>query len=163
GRCQHKHTIPDPAQNEAITDKHFFMKGTKPVPTLIAFPHEKDLLKEHPNNAMPYRFYIPKIWEAARCFMGRAEEISIIGYSCTDSFRNGAGPEFGQLQVCGLSTAESDGHWQKYLRGGPDRPGVSRLQRRPPARSRQIADGKNAAQRRLYRLEPDRRAHSGRP
>jgi len=57
----------------------------QPKPALVVFPHEKDLLRHYPNNALPYRSYIPAVWEAARFFASEAVEIHIIGYSCPEA------------------------------------------------------------------------------
>lgn len=51
---------------------------------LIVFPHEKDHLREYPNNRFSYRVYIPEIWAAARHFAAQAQRIEIIGYSCPE-------------------------------------------------------------------------------
>jgi hypothetical protein len=87
GRCNHYHMIPDPVKAVLITDDSFIfgeqrgIYSNRPKPSLIVFPHEKDHLKEYPSNTLPFRFYIPEIWRAARDFIVKADEVWIIGYS----------------------------------------------------------------------------------
>jgi hypothetical protein len=91
GRCSHYHMIPDPAKRVSITDETFFFGGDHGVfsnsvkPSLIVFPHEKNHLKRYPNNTLPYRFYLPEIWRAARAVISNADEIWIIGYSVPEA------------------------------------------------------------------------------
>jgi hypothetical protein len=91
GRCQHHHLIPDPVKAIPITDEEFIfgdghgIYSNRPKPSLIVFPHEKDHLKEYPSNTLPFRFYIPEIWRAAREFVATADEVWIIGYSVPEA------------------------------------------------------------------------------
>jgi len=90
GRCDHVHSIPEPGETPRLSDDQFFfpsndhLQPNLPNLPLILFPHEKDFLKEYPDNRLPYRVYIPTIWEAARRFATQAEQIEIIGYSCPE-------------------------------------------------------------------------------
>src|SRR5437879_3430873 len=85
------HGIPDPMKAVPITDDEFIFDNrhgiysNSPKPSLIVFPHEKDHLKEYPGNILPFRFYIPEIWRAAREFMAKADEVWIIGYSVPEA------------------------------------------------------------------------------
>lgn len=90
GKCRHIHQVPDLVQPTPITDEEFFLPAGhgiyshQPKPTLIAFPHEKDFLRENPGYQFPFRFYIPEVWKAARHFASQAREIWIVGYSCPE-------------------------------------------------------------------------------
>jgi len=90
-RCKHYHMIPDAVKAATITDDAFVfgerqgLYSNRPKPSLIVFPHEKDLLKEYPSNRLPFRFYIPEIWRSARAFTSTADEVLIIGYSAPES------------------------------------------------------------------------------
>lgn len=90
GNCDHRHSIPDPTQAPPITDDEFFYPTDHPrhrnqaKPPLIVFPHEKEFLIQYRNNWLPYRVYIPKIWNAADHFACQAKEIWFIGYSCPE-------------------------------------------------------------------------------
>lgn len=90
GGCDHIHQIPDLKKPTPINDEEFFVgpghgiHSNKLKPTLIVFPHEKDYIAQYPGNHFPYRFYIPKVWAAARHFASQAKEILIVGYSCPE-------------------------------------------------------------------------------
>jgi hypothetical protein len=92
GDCDHRHSIPDPAQPPPINDGQFFYRENhhlhagQPNPPLIVFPHEKDFLRDYPDNRLPYRVYIPTIWKAAHHFASQASQIEIIGYSCPEPY-----------------------------------------------------------------------------
>jgi hypothetical protein len=98
GQCDHRHSIPDPAQPPPIKDDQFFyrkdhhLRPGQPNPPLIVFPHEKDFLREYPNSRLSYRVYIPTIWKAAHHFANQASQIEIIGYSCPE-------PDFPALRL----------------------------------------------------------------
>jgi hypothetical protein len=88
GKCNHYHTIPDLRQPVPIVDETFFFGDINHAlysgrirPSLIVFPHEKGHLKRYPGNKLPWRAYIPQVWNAAHEFVSQAEEIHIIGYS----------------------------------------------------------------------------------
>jgi len=87
GRCNHYHMIPDPVNAVPISDEEFIfgnghgIYSNRPKPSLIVFPHEKDQLREYPSNTLPFRFYIPEVWRAAREFVSNADEVWIVGYS----------------------------------------------------------------------------------
>jgi hypothetical protein len=87
GRCNHYHMIPDPANPVPISDDEFIfgsghgVYSNRPKPSLTVIPHEKDHLKEYPSNTLPFRFYIPEVWRAAREFVSNADEVWIMGYS----------------------------------------------------------------------------------
>lgn len=88
---EHIHDIPNPEIPPSITDAEFFYPNDpsdlthsgKPKPVLITFPHEKDHLKQYTANLLPFRNYTPKIWDAAHVFASEAQEIQILGYSCS--------------------------------------------------------------------------------
>lgn len=90
GECHHIHRTPELVQPTPITDEEFFtppghgIHSNQPKPTLTVFPHEKDFLRQYPANRLPFRFYIPEVWKAARHFASRAKEIWIVGYSCPE-------------------------------------------------------------------------------
>ncbi|MGD0816401.1 MAG: hypothetical protein ABSA83_22650 [Verrucomicrobiota bacterium] len=91
GQCNHYHIIPDPIKSVPITDDEFIFNGrqgiysNRPKPSLIVFPHEKDHLKDYPNNKFSFRRYIPEIWRAAHEFVANADEVWIIGYSAAEA------------------------------------------------------------------------------
>lgn len=92
GHPELTHGIPDPAKPPPITDEEFFLPnepgyGThadKGKPALIVFPNEKKHLEQYRGNLLPFREYLPAIWNAAHAVALRAEEIRIIGNSCPD-------------------------------------------------------------------------------
>jgi hypothetical protein len=90
GQCNHYHLTPDLLQPVPIADETFFfgdghgIYSNRVKPSLIVFPHEKNHLKEYPGNKLPFRTYIPQIWDTARTFLSDAEEIQIIGYSAPE-------------------------------------------------------------------------------
>ncbi len=87
GDCNHYHSVPDLLQPVPITDETFFFGSGNGIysnsikPSLIVFPHEKSHLKDYPGNKLPFRKYIPAVWDAATEFVAAADEITIIGYS----------------------------------------------------------------------------------
>ena len=92
-KVEHEHAIPDPGDVRPVTEEEFFFPDDPasvrvsggPRPVLITFPHEKEHPQQYPDNLLPYRNYVPEIWDAAHHFVGEAEEIQIIGYSCPDA------------------------------------------------------------------------------
>ena len=98
--------IPDPMNAVPISDDEFLFGSGRGIhsnrlkPSLIVFPHEKDHLGEDPSNKLPFRFYIPEVWRAAREFVSNADEVWIIGYSAPE-------PDWSPLESLLNATAET--------------------------------------------------------
>lgn len=107
-RIEHIHNIPDPKTTPPITDdEFFFLNGSadpihsgKPKPVLITFPHEKDHLKQYTDNLFPFKNYTPAIWDAAHDFASQAQEIQILGYSCSNADAQALKSLFAAAKTC---------------------------------------------------------------
>jgi hypothetical protein len=108
GRPELTHGIPDPARPPPITDEEFFVPNEpgygihagKAKPALIVFPNEKQHLRQYPGNLLPFREYLPTIWQAAHNAAHRAEEIQIIGNSCPDADADALRSLFAAAKKC---------------------------------------------------------------
>lgn len=84
GLLWHGYTLPSQSEPFPIRDDVFFTISregqSKPKPTLIVFPHEKEYLFNS-DTAFPYQAYAREVWRRAQALAEQAEEIWLIGYS----------------------------------------------------------------------------------
>ncbi len=83
------HSNPSPDGSASVKDANYYYKDadllTKPLWSLMFFPHEKEYLLGTAETAFPYRKYAKQVWDRAAALAKSAREIWLIGYSMCEA------------------------------------------------------------------------------